>query len=54
MVVGVVALVVGATGVFSQLQSSLNTIWGVKAKPGRDTRLFVLHRVLVTAERAWS
>jgi membrane protein len=48
-VVGVVALVVGATGVFSQLQASLNTIWDVKAKPGRDTWLFVLHRALSLA-----
>src|SRR5213595_2359825 len=24
----------GATGVFGQLQNALNTIWGVKAKPG--------------------
>ena len=48
-VVGAVALVVGATGVFSQLQASLNTIWDVKAKPGRDTWLFVLHRALSLA-----
>jgi membrane protein len=35
MVVGVVTLFIGASGVFGELQSSLNTIWGVKAKPGR-------------------
>src|SRR5882724_3671056 len=34
-VVGVVTLFVGASGVFGELQSSLNTIWEVKAKPGR-------------------
>jgi membrane protein len=34
-VVGVVTLFIGASGVFSELQSSLNTIWEVKRKPGR-------------------
>jgi len=33
-IVGVVALLFGAAGVFGQLQDSLNTIWEVKAKPG--------------------
>jgi membrane protein len=33
--VGVVALLLGATGVFAQLQDSLNTIWEVKPRPGR-------------------
>src|SRR3954462_15455387 len=33
-VVGVVTLLLGASGVFGQLQDALNTIWGVKAKPG--------------------
>jgi len=35
MAVGVVTLFIGASGVFGELQSSLNTIWGVKPKPGR-------------------
>jgi membrane protein len=34
-IVGVVTLFIGASGVFSELQSSLNTIWEVKRKPGR-------------------
>jgi membrane protein len=33
--VGLVVLFFGATGVFAQLQEALNTIWGVKPKPGR-------------------
>jgi membrane protein len=33
--VGVVTLFIGASGVFGELQSSLNTIWEVKPKPGR-------------------
>jgi membrane protein len=34
-VVGVVTLFIGASGVFGELQSSLNSIWEVKRKPGR-------------------
>jgi len=32
--VALVTLLFGASGVFAQLQDALNTIWGVKAKPG--------------------
>lgn len=35
MLVGVATLLVGASGVFAQLQDSLNTIWGVEPKAGR-------------------
>ncbi len=35
-VTGVLALVVGATTVFAQMQLSLNSIWGVAAKPDRS------------------
>jgi membrane protein len=34
-IVGIAALLAGAAGVFGQLQDALNTIWGVKAKPGK-------------------
>jgi membrane protein len=34
-VLGLATLLFGATGVFGELQDSLNTIWGVKPKPGR-------------------
>jgi membrane protein len=47
--IGGVALVFGATGVFSQLQASLNMIWGVAAKPGRGIWLFVRDRLLSMA-----
>lgn len=32
--VGVLLLIVGATSVFTQLQTALNTVWGVESKPG--------------------
>jgi membrane protein len=34
-VIGVVTLFLGASGVFGELQSALDTIWEVKPKPGR-------------------
>lgn len=34
-IVGIVTLFVGASGFFGELQSSLNTVWEVKPKPGR-------------------
>ncbi len=39
-------LVFGATGMFAQLQDSLNTIWQVKPKPGRGLVSFIRDRIL--------
>ncbi|MET0792667.1 MAG: YihY/virulence factor BrkB family protein [Polyangiaceae bacterium] len=35
IVVGLTVLLFGASGVFGELQSALNTVWGVAPKPGR-------------------
>lgn len=44
--IGVGALLVGATTVFAQMQYSLNTIWGVAAHPKRNSIfLFLLSRL---------
>ncbi|MGM0824186.1 MAG: YihY/virulence factor BrkB family protein [Pseudomonadota bacterium] len=44
---GVAALMVGATTVFAQMQFSLNTIWGVTAKPTANGALvFIKNRLL--------
>jgi len=48
-VVGVGMLVVGAMGVFAQVQSSLNTVWNVRSKPGRGVMSFIMTRVLSLA-----
>jgi membrane protein len=48
-VVGIVVLVFGAGGVVGQLQSSLNRIWGVTAKPGRGIWDFVRERFVSLA-----
>ena len=45
-VLGVVTLIIGASGVFGQLQDSLNTIWEVKAKPGMGIWSFLRDRFL--------
>lgn len=43
--VGVGVLFVSAMGLFGQLQSSLNTIWGVRPKPGRGLKGIVTDRL---------
>jgi membrane protein len=43
-VIGIALALFGATGVFGQLQDALNTIWGVKAKPGEGMMSFLRAR----------
>jgi membrane protein len=45
-IVGVVVLLVGAASMFAQLQTSLNTIWGVTPKPGRGVLGVIQERLL--------
>jgi membrane protein len=45
-VLGIVTLLFGASGVFGQLQDSLNTIWEVQPKPGRGVWGFIRDRFL--------
>ena len=46
-ILGVVALLVGATGAFTQLQSSLNRVWHVKPDPQvGGIKNFIVHRIL--------
>jgi membrane protein len=44
--IGVVTLLFGASGVFGQLQTSLNAIWDVEPKPGRGILGLVRDRIL--------
>ncbi|MBP7148508.1 MAG: YihY/virulence factor BrkB family protein [Acidobacteria bacterium] len=46
-IVGIVTLLVGATGAFVELQDALNTIWGVLPKPGQG--LVALLKVRLTS-----
>jgi membrane protein len=45
-IIGIALALFGATGVFGQLQDALNTIWGVKAKPGAGIWRFLRVRFL--------
>src|ERR1700757_3941223 len=45
-IIGVGLALFGASGVFGQLQDALNTIWGVKAKPGAGVWGFLRVRFL--------
>jgi membrane protein len=43
-IIGIALALFGASGVFGQLQDALNTIWGVKAKPGQGMMSFLRAR----------
>jgi membrane protein len=43
---GILGLLVGASGVFAQLQDALNVIWKTKAQPGKGWWRFLRHRFL--------
>ncbi|HLP52568.1 MAG TPA: YihY/virulence factor BrkB family protein [Chitinophagales bacterium] len=43
---GVVVLLIGASGVFSEIQISINYIWGIVAKPKRGVVKFIQNRLM--------
>lgn len=45
-IISIVLLLFGASGVFGQLQDSLNTIWEVAPKPGQGVITFIRNRFL--------
>ena len=45
-VIGIVFLFIGATGIFSEIQDSINMIWGVKPKPKKGWLAFLKNRFL--------
>ena len=45
-VIGVLVLLFGATGIFSEIQSSINYIWSIKAKPKRSWLKYITDRLL--------
>jgi membrane protein len=46
MTVGILTLLFAASGVFAELQDALNTVWGVKPRPGRALWVIVRERFL--------
>jgi len=45
-IVGIVTLIIGASGVFAEIQSSINFIWGLKAKPNKSIVKFIKNRMM--------
>lgn len=45
-IIGVVILFIGASGVFTEMQDSINYIWSVKAKPKKSWLKFLINRLL--------
>ncbi|WP_396178342.1 YihY/virulence factor BrkB family protein [Flavobacterium sp.] len=43
---GGIMLLIGASGVFAEIQSSINYIWGLKAKPNKSLVMFVKNRLM--------
>ena len=43
---GIIILFIGASGVFSEIQDSINYIWGIKAKPKRGIIKFIYNRLM--------
>lgn len=44
--IGIVILLIGASGVFSEIQDSINFIWGIKAKPKRGLIKYFKNRLM--------
>jgi membrane protein len=45
-IIGFIALLIGATSVFAEMQDSINIIWGIKAKPKEGWVAWLKNRVL--------
>jgi membrane protein len=44
--VSIITLIIGSTGVFTEIQDSINYIWGLKAKPKRGWLKWIINRLL--------
>jgi membrane protein len=45
-IIGAIVLVIGATGVFTEMQGSINFIWSVKAKPKKGWLKYLINRLI--------
>ncbi len=45
-IIGIIFLFIGATGIFSEIQDSINSIWGLKPKPKKGWVAFLKNRIL--------
>ncbi len=46
LVIGIIVLLIGASGVFVEIQSSINYIWGLRAKPDKGFKKFISNRLM--------
>ena len=44
--IGVIVLIIGASGVFAEIQDSINYIWGLKAKPKKGLIKYIKNRLI--------
>jgi membrane protein len=45
-IIGTIILIVGATGIFTEIQDSINFIWSLRAKPKRGLLKLLINRLL--------
>jgi membrane protein len=45
-ILGVIILLIGASGVFAEIQDSINYIWGIEAKPKRGIIKYLYNRLM--------
>ncbi len=45
-VFGLIVLLIGASGVFAEIQDSINFIWGIEAKPNRGLIKYIYNRLM--------
>ena len=52
-IIGIILLFIAATGVFTEIQGSINFIWSVRAKPKKGWLKFLGDRLLSFFTRSW-
>lgn len=45
-IIGLIILLIGATGVFTEIQSSINYMWSIKAKPEKGLLKLLINRLI--------
>jgi membrane protein len=45
-IIGIILMVLGATGVFTEIQGSINYIWSIRAKPKKGWLKFLMNRLI--------
>jgi membrane protein len=51
-IIGGVVLIITATGVFTEIQGSINYMWGIKAKPKKGLLKLIVNRLISFSSRS--